>query len=499
MDNKEIVGRECRFVFHLPAIDNYRLDTHVVKEKVHYEDGTSENKLRVIENFKREFFTTKEHYRRYEDKKEAEDLNRVNRHTSTQSDLGRAAASRLGNRYIGVRDLRQVRNSPYLYGIDVHSKAIIKHAYMEKYPDVSTKYEVATFDIETDTVKDEVIVISLSMNDKIYTVINKSLLNIKLSTVTDSDKLTEEFSSKLHYMFKKYIPKTDITKNIDVEYIVVDNEMETVRAVMKKAHEWQPDFIAIWNIDYDIPKIMDVCKKYDVDPKDIFTDPSLPKELRYFKYKEGQKSKVTASGVFKPVSPEDQWHTVDCPASFYWIDAMSAHRYIRVGGKTMPGGYSLDNILKSELGSKLAKLKFEDEVDSNTVTGIEWHMFMVANKPLEYIIYNQWDNISMLQLDDKTKDLQIVLPMLSGYSDFGIFNSGPKRIVDAVYFFYLEHGKVLGSKPTKMEVPEGTALSGWIVLLPSYRVKDNGLKCLLENKDKTTNIRGMVFDSDNGI
>jgi len=367
---------------------------------------------------------------------------------------------------------------------------------MERFPDAISKYNVATFDIETDTIKDEVIVISISMNDKIYTVINKSLLNIKISTVTDSKKLTEEFSSKLHYMFKKYIPKTTITDNIAVEYIVVDNEMDAIREIMRVAHLWQPDFIAIWNIDYDMPKMLSVCNKYGVDPKDIFTDPSLPKNLRYFKYREGQKSKVTASGVFKPVSPEDQWHTVDCPASFYWIDAMSSHRYIRVGGKSMPGGYSLDNILKSELGDKLGKLKFDGEVDTNTIVGIEWHKHMVAHKPLEYIIYNQWDNISMLQLDDKTKDLQIVLPMLSGYSDFGIFNSGPKRIVDAIYFFYLEHGKVLGSKPTKMEVPEGTQLAGWITLLPSYRVKDNGLKCLIENKDKTTNIRSHVFDSD---
>ena len=54
--------------------------------------------------------------------------------------------------------------------------------------------------------------------------------------------------------------------------------------------------------------------------------------------------------------------------------------------------------------------------------------------------------MSILHLDDRTKDLCAVLPMLAGVSSIDIFNSGPKRIADAMYFFYLQNEKILGTK-----------------------------------------------------
>lgn len=533
-ENK-IIGRECKHVFHLPAIENFREDTHVIKEVIHYKNGDLKNKLRVISNYKRPYYITKQPYQNHSEKKEAEELIRVNKYADTQSNLHRGIASRLGSRYTYAKSLRDVRDSPYVYGIDINSKTYIKQAYLEKWPEAVSKSKLATFDIETDTIKDEVIVVSISMEDKIFTAINKNLLLHKLTNEKDCSKLEKEFNGKLEYLFDKHIPRvytisvngfyvddikkgiltnlhnndneligtavgseyykdtqitkieivvigdripkceyvielkkdiievesTGVTNNIKKEYKFYDNEFETIKGTLAIAHKWEPDFIAIWNISYDIPKILEVFERYGEDPAKYFADPSLPDNLKYFRWKEGQTSKKTESGKHKPVNVEEQWHVVDCPASFYWIDAMSSHRYIRVGGKTMAGGYSLNNILGSELGNKLGKLKFEDE-KTNNLTGLEWHHYMVAEKPLEYIIYNQWDNMSMLHLDDKTKDLQQVLPMLSGVSGYDIFNSGPKRIVDAMHFFYLENEKLLGSKGNKVDETKLLGLGDWI-------------------------------------
>lgn len=445
-----ILSRECKFVIHLPEIPEQRPDTHVIKELITYKDGTSKPNLRLLYNFKRPFWVTKEHFQNHKDKKESEYLDKLNEYQSTQSSLGKSVAMRLGQRFIGKTHLRDVSASPYVYGLDIHSKTVIKKMYLDRYPDAISGYNLAILDIETNTETDEIIVISLTMRDKIYTVINKKMLIN-----------TRDIESQLNYLFDKHIPKTNITENIKKEYVVVENELELILKTLEKAHIWKPDIIAIWNIDYDIPKMLEALEKYNIDPKDVFSDPNIPKELRYFEYKQGQKSKVTASGKFTPINPEEQWHTVIAPASFYWIDAMSAHRYIRVGGKTMPGGYSLDNILKHELGNRYQKLKFED-IDNLGLAGIEWHQYMVKNKPLEYIIYNQWDVISMLHLDEKTKDLAYSLPILAGVSSFDIFNSGPKRIVDALHFFYIEHGKVLGSKPPRTEVDTVLGLKNWI-------------------------------------
>jgi len=456
---ENIIGKECKFVIYLPPIRNYRPDTHIIKEKIHFKDGTIKKNLKIVRNFKRPFWVTKEYYRNHKEKKESEFINKLNRHTATTEDLAKQVAARLGNQYVGVKDLRVVRDSPYVYGLDIDGKTFIKQAYQAKYPKTTSPNDIAVLDIETDTIKDEIIVISVTMKDKIYTVINKKLITNKYGDKSLA-KLNEIYKDKLKYLYNKYIPDSDV-KNIDVEYEIVKNDLDCVLKAIAKLHEWEPDIATVWNITYDINKILDTLEKYKVNPANVFSDPNVPKEYKYFKFKLGATSSMTESGKFKPISIEEQWHTIICPSKFYWIDAMSAHRYIRVGGKTIPGGYSLDNILKQELGNKLGKLKFKDE-KSEHLGGLEWHLYMVAERPLEYIIYNQWDTMSMIELDNKTKDLQIVLDMLLGVSNYEIFNSGPKKIVNEMHFFYQERGRILGTKPSKVSDDKGLGLDSWI-------------------------------------
>ena len=478
---RKLISKECKFVTHLYKTRE-RPDTHVIKEVYHYDDGTSIPNLKVVSDFKRPYYITKKFYQKHKDKKESESIDKLDVHYSTQSDLGKNIATRLGAKYVGISNLRDVVDSPYVYGTDISTKAIIKQEYLKAYPDAISSNSLAVLDIEADVRTKVISVITLAMNDKIYTVINKSML-----------ANTNEPVKQLEYLYNKYIPDTDIKKKAKVEYLVVENELECIKTILKVAHKWGPDFIAIWNMDYDIPAMVKVLHKNDVDPATVFSDPSLPPELHSFKYVEGQKQKLTESGKFTPVNPEEQWHRVEAPAKFYWIDAMSAHRYVRAGGKTMPGGYSLDNILRAELGARLAKLKFANEVKHK---GVSWHIYMATNKPLEYIVYNQWDCMSMLELDKKTNDLSMVITMLSGISDYGIFNSGPKKIIDAMHYFYLERGKVLATKPARIDGDKLLGLGNWIVLLPSYRVKENGLTVVTESPLVRVNTRAHVFDSD---
>jgi hypothetical protein len=481
---KQIIGKECKFITWLQEIPDVREDTHVVKEVIHYDDGSKENNLRIITNFKRPFWITKPHLQTYQEKKESEYLDNVNEYKSTQSDLGKAIATRLGPRYIGKTSIRDIRPSPYIYGIDVDSRVMIRKLYMDRYPECTSEYKVATLDIENDIDSGTITVISLTMKDKIYTVYTKKFINGLKDT-----------ESQLNYLFDKYIPKTEITENMVRKFELVENELEAVLKILAKAHEWQPDIVAVWNITYDLGVILDVLEKNHVEPKDVFSDPSLPKELRHFKFKLGQIKKVTASGKARPLPFEEQWHTVECPSSFTWLDAGSTHRYVRVGGKTVPGGYGLNNILGFELGKKFGKLKFEDETNLH-MGGIDWHRYMSSKKPLEYIIYNNWDTISMQHLEAKTKDMSYVIALLSTVSNFDIFNSGPKKIIDAMHFFYLQNGRVLGCKPAVFDDDYSLGLDSWIVLLPSSRIKENGLRVIEESSDIVTNIRGHTFDAD---
>lgn len=456
----EIKSRECRFVFHIP--DGYsNKDTHIVKEILHYEDGTHSKALRLLEDFKRPYWVTMENYRDHNDKKEAEKLNRVREYMSTESGLARSIASRLDSRYTAVKDMRSILRNQFVYGCDTNSRTYIKHQYQTKYGDIVTPYEVCIFDIEADINTGDITILSIATKEKIYTVITKKYLQQKFTTKDNSVDILKDIKPKLDYLYNKHIPKTDISKNVSVEYDVVDNELDGILAIFRKLHAWEPDFVAVWNITYDVGKLLDVLTANNINPASVFSSPKLPDNLKRFKFKLGPTQKITASGKYKPINPEEQWHTVICPASFYWIDAMSTHRYVRVGGKSVPGGYSLDNVLKHELGDKLGKLKFEDEKSSST-KGVDWHKYMSAERPLEYIIYNQWDVLSVLELDEVTGDLQNVMPMLAGVSNFDIFNSGPKRIIDALHFFYLDNDRVLGTKDPTGDDKDLLGLGQWI-------------------------------------
>jgi len=478
MSNKTDILIEPKLITHLSEREVGE-DVHIVRERIHdIKNNTKEDNIRIVKNYKRPFWITKPVFRNYKDKKESEDLDKVDMFKSTESRLGENIAPRLGNRYVGIKDLNILRSSPYLYGIDVDSRTFLKYQYMKKY-NANSPYRVAAFDIEVDVLTNKIIVASLAGNGKLYTYY-----------LTDLVKGIYDHKEKLKRLYDKYIPEHNLGE-IEVEYQVFNDEIKLLKAIFKRANELGVDFVAIWNMNYDIPTILDKLEERRVDPVEIFHYDKIPKKYAYFKYRPGKTQKVTESGRVIPINPEEQWHTVKSTTNYYFIDAMSSYRYVRVGGKTVSGGFSLDNILEKEGVAK--KLKFDE---SGGIKGVEWHIHMVEKRPLHYIIYNQWDVLSMLVLDKKTKDLEVSVPLLSGISHFDIFNSGPKKIIDALEFFYLDKKKVLGVKPRQVDEDKLLDLSGWIVTLPSYRIDENGLFVIEGNNVIRSSIRGFVFDAD---
>ncbi len=442
----KIIGREFKHAVHLKA-NRDRDDTHVIKEILHYEDGTTKPNLSTLTNFKRPFYMTKPHNQNHKQKKEFEYLDKLNTYYSTQSDLPNTIAMRTGKIGYTKNYIRDVIDNPYIYGVDIKSTNIIKKIYEEKYPNLNTENTVAALDIENDVDTGTISMITIVMKDKIFT----AVLN------THVEKIKNPLDTINSY-YDKYMPDTELINNLkDREVKIVDNELDLVIEVINRAHKWQPDFLAIWNINYDLPKMIDVIERFGMDPADVFSDPSLPKELRNFWYKEGQRQRVTESGKVFAITVEQQWHFAYCPASFVFVDAMAAYSYVRVGQAAVPGGYGLDNILKTN--GIHSKLKFDD---SPKYKGADWHRYMCKEKPIEYIIYNMYDTLAMLELEDKTKDLTTSMPILSGISDYDIFNSGPKKIVDGLHFFYLENGRVIGTKPSKVVNDKILGLDEWI-------------------------------------
>lgn len=464
--NKKVAGRECRFVQHLRYLKGYRKDTHLIKEIIHYEDGTTEPNLRIIENYKRPFWVTKPFARKHKDKKEREKEGNLQKFMSEQSFLPNNIATRLGMSGYKKNVYRDVAKSPYLYGADIPSTSLIKKQYMEKYSNFNTGYSVCTLDIEMEIATDEITVITIAMKDKIYTaVLNKFLNNDK-----DKKKLNKEQKiSVLLDSFEKNIPdvhgdkdKTPTVKKDIKERVIeiFDDELDLIVNTFKTVHKWKPDFLAIWNMNFDIKHIMKRLDAYNVRYVDVFCDPDLPDNLKHYNYKEGSKIKKMSSGNTISLDFSEMWHTAECSASFYIIDAMCAYRQIRQGRPTVPTGYGLDSILNTEL--KLNKLHFKD-LDCPFEEGSkEWHIWMSDNKPFEYVTYNQWDSLGMIELELKTADLSFSLPSLVGTTDLDKTKSGPRQIVDELHFYLLERGYVIGTRDPNVEKNKILGLGDWI-------------------------------------
>ena len=455
---------------------------HLVKEVIHYSDKTTSNNVLLVKDFKRDFYVTKKGQRNHQEKKEFEELDNLLLFKTRECDLADSINKALGQGYMRG-DLRKACGSPYVYGADILSTAIIKQRYTEKYNILPSLYSTAIADVETDVIEghEKIIMASITCKSVAFVAIVKSFM-----------KGIANVESKVHQAAEHYIGDIVKQRNINIEVVLVEDDIEAIRAVINKAHKIMPDFLGFWNVDFDMTKIINACDRVGIDPTDIFSDPSVPREYRMFKYKRGPDKKVTASGLVTPIKPALRWHTVFTPASFYVIDAMCAYRHIRMGEQELQS-YSLDFVLNHE-GCR-GKLKF----DQCPYTGLMWHQEMQSKFKIEYVIYNLFDCISVELLEEKTKDLAISLPMFSGCSDFQHFRSQPKRIVDDLHFVLLKKRRVIASTGDTMTTEHDTetlSLDGWIVTLPAHLICENGVNIVEENPSLITNVRRDVGDLD---
>lgn len=478
---EDILGYECRFAVFSPGNRYSQRDLHVIKEIIHTKDGREIPHLRKVYDYKRPFWVAKPGQRKYEQPREWEDIEHLRKFETTQSRLGSSIAKALGKPGFSG-DIRSLYKSPYLYGADILSTALIKQKYLSTFPDIFSPYSVACFDTEKDMKlgTDEINMATISFKERVYTAIDKSFFEGHTDVI-----------NRLHRAMDKYLGEYVKKRNIKWEVEIVDSDVEVIKRCMNKMHEWKPDFMAIWNIDFDMPLMEKSLRNKGIDPADVFSDPSVEKEFRFFKYKQGPNKKVTDSGTVVPLKPAEQWHTVYTPCSSYFIDAMCVYQKIRMQEGSEPS-YALDAILNKVLG--IRKLNFKE---AEHLEKADWHIFMQTKYPFEYVIYNVFDCISMEELDEVTNDLSYTLPFFSEMSDFANFKSQPRRLVDKLHFECLENNKVIGvtSELLKSEFDSKVVpLTDLIVTLPAELRTNDGLKCIKENPNLTTNIYPFTAD-----
>lgn len=453
----DVKGLECVFATYA-SNKELNTDALIVKENIHLNDGRVIPNIRVIRDKKWPFYITRKGFQNHQEQKEAEEIGRLQRFMSTRVELPKRIMNAL-NIFSHRNSLRDLSESPYLYGTDILPTSLIKNEYQKRYPDAKTmSFNVASLDTETDLEygTEDVIIANITYKGKTFSTVTKKFIGNNPNFIEDCRKAAERLA------------KADFDK-LQWEIMIVDTPGQACYEVIQKAHEWKPDFISIWNMNFDIPKMVAMLEKEGYDLAQVFSDPKVPNEYKFFDYREGPAIKKTQSGKSMSIHHADRWHVCTTPASFYFIDSMCLYKRIRVAAGNEPS-YSLNAILASnELDSKL-KLKELEDVEKD---GEVWHRRMQSEYKPEYMVYNVIDDVRLIDLDNKTGDISRAFPALAGISDYSVYHKNPRKIVDDLHFFYLERGQVIGSTSPSLDKNEldkhVVGMKDWMIYVLSMK------------------------------
>lgn len=491
IDESKIKDRIFR---HANVVFSSRYDSQddcvFVKEKLVMEDGSIVDNLRPIENYERKFWVTKERFRNHKQKKEREMMDKLQEYRSTQRLLPENAKRALGNHYLG-NTLREVGNSPYLYGTDIDVESIVADEYEKnRTTDTDLLYEYGAYDIET-YVSDQQFMndpnmASLVTNNVIQTTVHRHFVR-----QFGEEKARELITNLLYKELGDDIKALGLT--FELEF--VDDPGMVSRRSIERIHETSCDIVGIWNIDFDIPRTLDTLLKYGHSPEDVFSDPGVPRHYKYFRYVQGPKVRMTDAGKALPLAPAEQWHYAIYPAKWNLVDSMCVYADLRKAGGKEP--YGLDPVLKKNLKGR-GKLKFNK---ADHLKNLEWHVFMQENYPIEYIIYNIFDCLGMILLDNQIKDMCVNFPLLIGKSHISKAMSNPKKFCTDVFFRLLEKEEpsVLGSTGRKeamiLEIDEKLPdKRGWIMTLSADMSERAGINIFSDVPDLPSNV--FIHNSD---
>lgn len=447
-------------------------DGFFVRETRYHDDGRVEYVPRWLPDIQVSMYVTREKYRTHQQKKEYEEMSKLKEIKATPVTMARAIGRALGRN----QDLHRLAASPYVYGLSMHPTAIIKYRYAKKYQDAVTKVKrIAAFDIETSMKDESIIIAGATFKDKAVVAVRRDFMSHLAVTDRDMTELVENaLDAQLGEVLKR--------RNVDVEVVWCDTPAQLVIECVERLHKWMPDFVSVWNINFDLPRCIAALEAENYRLTDIFCDPCVPHEFRHCEYVAGDKSKVKA-GEEKSLHVADIWNYLDCPSGFMWIDSMYIYRQLRLAEGMLPS-YSLEYVLTRELGHGKLKCNVPGK-------GGPWHTEMQRNYPAEYVAYNLYDCIGLEELDEKTLDLSVSLPIFCGFLPVEEFHRSSKRSESKYYFHALSKGCVMGVPSYNTGIPADKRLpnrSDWIAILRSDMIRLKGIQVFDDLETPTSRV-----------
>lgn len=452
----------CVWAQHFKANDSRLDDLHLLKINKEGPNGEIIPELRMIENHKRKFWITKPGCRDHKQKRDYETLDRLDEYETTEVSLASHINNVLNGGPIGQYvDYVEVTTSPYVYGADTPSSVLLRYDFNKRADLLTTFNRVASLDYETDMVDGTELIImgSLTLDNKTYFAVTEDFVAKEMF-----------FEERVRECLEKKLGKW--IEGFEIDIRTVKNAANVVRYLTSICHKLKPDFVAIWNLPFDIKKQEESLAAYNYNIADVLSDPSIPSRFRYYKFNEAPKVREKADGKTMSFDDASLWHTVTVPASFIYVDAMRFYRINRVAEGMM--SVSLENTLKRH-GIDCGKMEIEE---LKGLTGAEWHEAAQKFHKIDYMAYSIFDTISMELLDRRILDMKVSLTSLLGDRTFRKIKSNPSLLVAEAHNHLLENRNAVirtAGKITDTEfTPQIQKRTNWILTLSPERMVNMG-------------------------
>jgi hypothetical protein len=475
------------------------MDTLVVKEHCHHKDGTVTANLRRYDDPPTRFYVTKPGLRNHDEKKEWEKIDRLDEyivpHSRVTEEVFRALHGYFPRGRVSLRNLSE---SPYLYGTDISIEAVAKDGYAQKWPEDVKPAALTTgmYDSESsmqDHDYGKLIMATVTHEHKVYTAIVKSSFffiddkgNRKPGNMDDLMKLVHE---KLDPNVIFTDPKTrkrivDGWPPFEYEVKVVDKPIDILKWIFGKIHQNKTDFVGVWNLPFDTRLILKTCEEAGIRPADLYCPPELDEDLKRFHFKED------------PGKPKDhfsrRWHWPSVPGYTQWYDAMCLYSILRIV-KGFESSYALDYVLRKNKISD-GKLKFSDRIpEADSMSSADWHRLMQTKYPYEYIVYSIFDSVSIQAMERVNNDVTALYALME-QSPLHSFNKQTRRAADVLHFYTKSVGKIVAASSTAND-PYGLTKKGGAVLSPEFGAAV-GMPVVEELPNSTTSVALHVSDID---
>lgn len=483
-----VVSRECKHATYVESNHpEYRHDALIVKEWVTFKDGERYPTIRTVEDYKRPYWLTKEPLRTHPEKIHFEDLNRVERYSCRQMDLGLELYTKLRTGR-PTDPIRHFARKPYIYGCDFGPEVYLKRFYQEKWPNNFKPNTVTVIDAETNVWEEgfKPILWSEVNDDEIILYYDKRwcseyanyadvVRNMYNETLTEyMDQIRDTLRNR-----KGEHPKwIDRLESLPLRIVECDDDFHATKSMVDHLHSTQPDIVTGWNVYFDTSVIHDTAERVGYNISKLMSDPRVPDVYKMAYKRAGMAVKLTAAGREFRLEPQERWDIMLHTASFRICDSMQLYWQLRKAMGKEPGGYGLDAVLSRQIGVGKVKLGSDDlTVPPNS---LNWHMEMQRYKKPEYGVYSIFDSLGLKAQELKNNDLSSQISTLAGAAPYERFSSQPFiNAVDMHFTAIKDRGKVICTTSDEMETEDDKNVlisrEGWIVTFQSHLVRPIGL------------------------